>query len=86
MQILVEIGHSNASQEQHRRKDAPQQIKNLTLAMTRTQVPGFSSADALANKLRVPVAEPELYPYWLSDLKLTPLRSLHVDFSRHVVT
>ena len=61
-------------------------MKNLTLAKTRTQVPGFSSADALTNKLRVPVAEPEFYPYKLSDLKLTPLPSLHVDFSRHVVS
>ena len=33
--------------------------ENLTLARTRTQVPGFSSADALATKLRVPVTEPE---------------------------
>ena len=33
--------------------------KNMKLARTRTQVPGFSSADALATKLGVPVAEPE---------------------------
>ena len=32
MQILVEIGPSNASQWQHRRKDATEQMKNLTLA------------------------------------------------------
>ena len=56
---LVEIGPSNASQGQHRRKDATEQIKNLTLARTRTQVPDFCSADALSNNLRVPVAEPE---------------------------
>ena len=56
MQTLVEIGPSNASQGQHRRKDATEQMKNLTLARTRTQVPGFSSADALTTKLRVPVA------------------------------
>ena len=61
MQILVEIGLSSASQGQHGRKDATEQMKNLTLARTRTQVPGFSSADALTNKLRVPVAEPELF-------------------------
>ena len=36
-------------------------MKNLTLASTRTQVPGFSSADALTTKLRVPVAEPEFF-------------------------
>ena len=59
MQTLVEIGPSKASQVQHRRKDATEQMKNLTLARTRTQVPGISSADALANKQRVPVAEPE---------------------------
>ena len=47
MQALVEIGPSNASQGQHRRKDATEQMKNLTLARTRTQVPGFSSVDAL---------------------------------------
>ena len=35
------------------------QIKNMTLAMTRTKVLGFSSADVLAIKLRIPVAEPE---------------------------
>ena len=50
---------SNASQGQHRRKDATEQMKNLTLARTRTQVPGFSSADALITKIRVLVAEPE---------------------------
>ena len=59
MQTLVEIGPSNASQGQHRRTDATEQMNNLTLARTRTQVPGFSSADALTTKLRVPVAEPE---------------------------
>ena len=86
MLTLVEIGSSNASQGQHRRKDATEQMKNLTLVRTRTQDPGFSSADALTTMLRVPVAEPEFYPYMLADLKLTPLPSLHVDFSRHVVT
>ena len=59
MPTLVEIGPSNASQQQHRRKDATEQIKNLTLAGNRTQVVGFSSADAIATKLRVPVAGPE---------------------------
>ena len=49
MQILVEIGPSNASQWLHRRKDATEQMKNLTLARTRTQVP---CADALTTKLR----------------------------------
>ena len=80
MRTLVEIGPSNASLRQHRRKDATEQMKNLTLASTRTQVPGISSADALTTKLRVPVAEPELLSYKPSDLKLTPLPSLHVDF------
>ena len=32
MPTLVEIGPSNASQGQHRRKGATEQIKNLTLA------------------------------------------------------
>ena len=61
MQTLVEIGHSNASQVQNWKKDATEQMKNLTLARTRTQVPVavISSADALATKQRVPVAEPE---------------------------
>ena len=59
MQNLVKIGPSNASQGQHRRKDAAEQMKNLKLARTRIQVPGFSSADGLTTKLRVPVAEPE---------------------------
>ena len=59
MQTLVEIGPSNASQGQHRRKDATEQMRNLTLDRTRTQVPGFSSADTLTTKLRVPVEEPE---------------------------
>ena len=59
IQTVVEIGPSNPSQGQHRRKDATEQMKNMTLARTRTQVPGFSSADALATKQRVPVAEPE---------------------------
>ena len=81
-----EIGPSNTSQGQHRRKDATEQIINLTLARSRTKVPGFSSADAVTAMPRVPVAGPEFYPYKLSDLKFTPLPSLHVDFySRHVV-
>ena len=59
MQTLVTIGPFSASQGQHRRKDAKKQMKNLTHAWTRTQVPGFTCADALTTKLRVPVAEPE---------------------------
>ena len=57
MQTPVEIGRSNASPRQHRRNDATE--LNLTLARIRTQVPGFSSADALTTMSRVPVAEPE---------------------------
>ena len=53
------IGPSNASQEQHRRKDATEQIKKQTLARTRTQVLGISSADALPTWLRVPVGGTE---------------------------
>ena len=37
------------------RKDATEQMKNLTLARTRTQGLGISSADALPTKLRVPM-------------------------------
>ena len=59
MPTLVEIGPSNASQGQHRRKDAMEQIKNMTLAGSRTQVPGVSSADAVTTMPRVPVAGPE---------------------------
>ena len=59
MQTLVEIGPSNSSLGQHRRKDSMEQMKNVTLARTRTQVPGFSSADALTTMLRLPVSEPE---------------------------
>ena len=59
MQTLVKIGPSNALQGQHRRKDATEKMNNLTLARTRTPVPGFSIADALTTKLRVPVAGPE---------------------------
>ena len=55
MQTLVEIGPSNDSQGQHRRMDATEQMKNLTLARTRTQVLGLFSTDALPTKLRVPV-------------------------------
>ena len=54
-----EIGPSNASQGQHIRKDATEQIKNLTLARTRTYVLGISSADVLPTKLRVPVGGTE---------------------------
>ena len=57
MQIHVEIEPSNTSQGQHRRMDATEQMKNLILARIRTQIPGFSRADALSTKLRVPVAE-----------------------------
>ena len=55
MPTLVEIGPSNASQGQHRRKDATEQIKNMTLAGIRTKVPGFSSADSITTKPWVPV-------------------------------
>ena len=61
MPTLVEIGPSKASQGQHRRKDATEQIKILTLAGSRTQVPGFSSTDAITTKPRVPVAVPEFF-------------------------
>ena len=61
MQTIVAIGPSNASQGQHRRKNATEQMKILTLAMSLTQVPGLTSADALTTKLRVPVAEPEFF-------------------------
>ena len=61
MPTLVEIGPSNASQGQHRGKDATEQKKNLTFAGSRTQVPGFSSADAVAAMPRVPVAGPEYF-------------------------
>ena len=46
MQTFVEIGPSNSSQRQQRRKDATEQMNNLTLARALTQVLGFSSADA----------------------------------------
>ena len=61
MPTLVEIGPSNASQGQNRRKDAMEQIKNQTLAGSRTQVPGFYSADAITTKQRVPVAGPAFF-------------------------
>ena len=62
-------------------RNATEQMKNMTLARTRTQVPGFSSADALTTMLQVPVTELNFFhPYRLSDLKFTPLPSLHVDF------
>ena len=54
MQTLGEIGPSNVSQGQHRRKDATEQMKNRTLARTRTQVRDFTSADALPTMLRLP--------------------------------
>ena len=57
MQTPVEIGPSNASPRQHRRNDATE--LNLTLANIRTQVPGFSNADALTTMPLVPVAKPE---------------------------
>ena len=86
MQTIVEIGPSNASQGQHRLKDSTEQLKNQTLARTRTQVPGFSSADALTLSYGCQWQNLNFYPYKLSDLKFTPLPSLHLDFSRHVVT
>ena len=41
MQTPVEIAPSKASQGHHRRKDAEEQMKNLTLARTGTQVRGL---------------------------------------------
>ena len=42
MQTLDEIGPSNASQGKQRKENATEQIKNLTLAMIRTQALGLS--------------------------------------------
>ena len=83
MQNPVEIGPSNASQGKHGRKDATKQINNLTLARIRIQVPGFSSADALPVSHGCQWQNLIFFPYELSDLKLTPLPSIHVNFSRH---
>ena len=70
MPTLLEIGPFNASQGQHRRKDATEQIKNLTLAGSRTQVSVFSSADAITTKPRVPVFDSQR----VSDFLFVPLR------------
>ena len=86
MQTLVEIGPFSASQGQHRRKNATEQMTNLTHARTRNQVPGFTCADALTLGYGCQWQNLNFYPYKLSDLKFTPLPSLHLDFSRHVVT
>ena len=61
MQTYVEIGPSKASPGLHRRNDATEQTQNPTLARIRTQVPGFSRADALTTKPRVPVAKPDFF-------------------------
>ena len=61
MQTYVEIGHSNASPGLHRRNDATEQTQNPTLARIRIQVPGFSKADALTTKPRVPVTKPDFF-------------------------
>ena len=78
MQTPDKIGPSNASLGQHRRKDATEQMKNLTLARIRTQVPGFSCDDALTTKPRVPVAEPEFLSLEALRSYITPLPSIHV--------
>ena len=62
MQTPDEIGPTNASQEQHRRMDATEQMKNLTLARMLNQVLGISSADALNTKARMTLAEPDFLP------------------------
>ena len=59
MPTIVEIGPSNDSQEQHRIREATEQIKNLTLSGSRTQAPLLLSADAIATKPREPVAGPD---------------------------
>ena len=59
VKFMQTLTKKNASQGQHGRKDATEQIKNLTLARTRTQVLGISSADALPTKLRLPVVGTE---------------------------
>ena len=59
MPTLVEIGPSNASQGQHGRKDATEQIKKSDTRWESNQGAGFSSADAITTKPRVPVAGPE---------------------------
>ena len=56
MPTLVEIGPSNASQGQHRRKDATEK-KKKSLAGSRAQVPGFSSANAITTRPRVPAGD-----------------------------
>ena len=63
MQTIVEIEPSNASQGQHRRKDATEQMKNLTLARTRTQVLGFSSAVAMYTYIYIYICIYNIYVY-----------------------
>ena len=81
-----EIGLPNALQGQHIRKDATEQMTNQTRAMTRTQVFGISSANALHISYRCQWVELNFFSYMLSNLKFTRLPSLHEDFySRHDV-
>ena len=61
MPTLAEIRPSNASQGQHRRNGATEEKKNLTLAGSGTQVPGFSIADAITSKPQMPVAGSEFF-------------------------
>ena len=52
--------------------------KNMTLAGSLTQVPGFSSADAITTKPRVPVAGPELHRYILNVSPFTLMKDTGV--------
>ena len=86
MPTLVKIGPSNASQGQQSRKDATEQIKNLTLAGSQTQVPVFSSAGDLGST----PSECQIFYLFRCVLStLLPLRSVgrsNFDKSRHNLT
>ena len=73
MPTLVEIGPSNASQGQHRRKEATKELKKLTLARSRTQDPAYP-AQVRYRYATGAVAYPEFLSYISFHLlKLTSL-------------
>ena len=81
MLTSVEIGPSNASPGQQKKKERNGTNKQYVNRWDLNPGPSAYRADALPTELRCQLAEPEFNPYRLTHLQITPPLSLsRVDF------
>ena len=82
----VEIGPSNASPGQQRKKERSGTNKKYDTRQDLNPGPSVNRADALPTELRCQLVEPEFNPYKLTHLQITPpLSFIRVDFfERHI--